>query len=68
MLVPPRLPFGWIDFPPGINRLAGLLWIEHAVLGAVDAAQFRRETRELFAALYHVELDAQRLERLLVGG
>ena len=23
----PSLPFGWIDFPPSINRLIGLRWL-----------------------------------------
>src|SRR5262245_26112812 len=23
----PRLPFGWIDFPPSVNRLIGLWWL-----------------------------------------
>jgi len=24
----PRLPFGWVDFPPSVNRLIGLWWLE----------------------------------------
>ena len=27
-LVAPALPFGWIEEPPSINRLAGLAWLE----------------------------------------
>ena len=23
----PRLPFGWVDFPPSVNRLIGLWWL-----------------------------------------
>ena len=23
----PNVPFGWIDFPPSINRLIGLRWL-----------------------------------------
>ncbi len=68
VFVPPRVPFGWIDFPPGINRLAGLLWIEHVVLGASDAALYRDDLRGIFRALYHVDLDAPLMERLLAGG
>jgi iron complex transport system substrate-binding protein len=68
VFVPPRLPFGWIDFPPGINRLAGLLWIEHVVLGLTDGAQYREELREVLRALYHIEPDPPLLERLLAGG
>ena len=32
VLIAPRLPFGWVDGPPSINRLAGMLW-----LGGTDA-------------------------------
>jgi iron complex transport system substrate-binding protein len=66
--VPPSLPFGWIDFPPGLNRLAGLLWIEHAIFARGDAAEFRAAVREFFARVHHVELDAAAIERLLATG
>jgi iron complex transport system substrate-binding protein len=23
----PKLPFGWIDYPPAVNRLIGLWWL-----------------------------------------
>jgi iron complex transport system substrate-binding protein len=23
----PGLPFGWVDFPPSVNRLLGLIWL-----------------------------------------
>ncbi len=23
----PRMPFGWVDFPPSVNRLIGLWWL-----------------------------------------
>lgn len=68
VFVPPRVPFGWIDFPPGINRLAGLIWIEHVVLGASDPDRYRDELRGIFQALYHVDLDPPLMERLLAGG
>ncbi len=33
VLIAPALPFGWIEEPPSINRLLGLMW-----LGGADAA------------------------------
>ena len=27
----PKLPFGWVDFPPGVNRLIGLWWLGQRV-------------------------------------
>ena len=23
----PKMPFGWVDFPPSVNRLIGLWWL-----------------------------------------
>ena len=23
----PKMPFGWVDFPPSVNRLIGLMWL-----------------------------------------
>ena len=33
----PKLPFGWVDFPPSVNRLIGLWWLgEDPLSGAVS--------------------------------
>ena len=37
MLIAPRLAFGWVDEPPSINRLAGLLWLGGTEAGAAGA-------------------------------
>ena len=63
--VAPRLPFGWVDFPPGINRLAGLLWIERAILGRGDDASFSAALRRHFALVHHVDIDDAAIARLL---
>ena len=37
VLVAPRLPFGWLDGPPSINRLAGVMWLAGTDPGTVGA-------------------------------
>jgi iron complex transport system substrate-binding protein len=27
VFLPPAVPFGWVDFPPSVNRLLGLRWL-----------------------------------------
>jgi iron complex transport system substrate-binding protein len=29
----PKLPFGWVDFPPSVNRLIGLWWLGKILFG-----------------------------------
>ena len=39
----PRLPFGWVDYPPAVNRLIGLWW-----LGKIFYPErFKEDMREL---------------------
>jgi hypothetical protein len=54
-----------VDFPPGINRLAGLLWIERAILGRGDDASFSAALRRHFALVHHVDIDDAAIARLL---
>ena len=39
----PALPFGWIDEPPSVNRLLGLLWAGHTLYPAVYPEDLRRK-------------------------
>jgi len=47
----PHLPFGWIDGPPGVNRLLGLRWLTQVLdpsAPAVDAEALARGFHRLF--------------------
>jgi iron complex transport system substrate-binding protein len=47
----PSLPFGWIDGPPGINRLIGVRWLFHRLHqegSRVDWIELAREFHALF--------------------
>ena len=63
----PRLPFGWIDFPPGVNRLPGLWWVGKAVYPEVFPEDLRTITREFHRLYYQVELSEERVDRVLAG-
>ena len=48
----PRLPYGWIDSPPGINRLPGLHALD-AALSERPLADYRNQILPLIEALCH---------------
>lgn len=48
----PRLPFGWLDGPPGVNRLLGVLWLMALLEERLDGGQLREETAEFFDLFY----------------
>ena len=62
----PKLPFGWVDFPPSVNRLIGLWWLGK-ILYPDLFPDLRKLTREFYARYYHVTPDAAQIDRVLAG-
>jgi iron complex transport system substrate-binding protein len=60
----PALPFGWIDEPPSVNRLLGLLWAGHTLYPAVYPEDLRAEARDFYRRFYRIELDDEQFEAL----
>jgi iron complex transport system substrate-binding protein len=60
----PALPFGWIDEPPSVNRLLGLLWAGHTFYPAVYPEDLRAEARDFYRRFYRIELDDEQFEAL----
>lgn len=63
----PKLPFGWVDFPPGVNRLPGLWWLGQAVYPALFPEDLRAVTRRFYAGFYGVEPSDAQLAQVLAG-
>jgi iron complex transport system substrate-binding protein len=61
---PPSLPFGWLDEPPGVNRLIGAAWLARRLDGT-PIATIREEVRAFYDAFYRVTLSTADLDRLL---
>lgn len=66
--VTPSLPFGWIDSPPGINRLVGVSWLEHTLYPETSPTALDEEVRTFFKLFYQVELSDAQLATLLGKG
>jgi len=62
--VAPRRPFGWLDEPPGVNRLIGVRWLA-GVLYPERFGPTRQAVRDFFRTFYQVELGDAALDKLL---
>jgi len=60
----PAVPFGWIDEPPSVNRLIGLLWAGHTLYPAVYPEDLRAEAGDFYRRFYRIELDDEQFEAL----
>jgi len=63
----PKLPFGWVDFPPTVNRLIGLWWLAKILYPDLFPEDLRALTQEFYARFYHVTLSDAQIERVLAG-
>jgi iron complex transport system substrate-binding protein len=63
----PSLPYGWGSRPPSVNRLPGLVWLAYVARGRTYDAEFDADVRNLFRALYHLELTDLQLRKLVAG-
>lgn len=61
----PRLPFGWFDSPPGINRLIGLRWLAGLLHPDLFPEPLEPVVRDFYRTFYHVDLDAAQRDTLL---
>jgi len=64
----PRLPFGWVDYPPAVNRLIGLWWLGKMFYPEHFPEDIKAQARDFYTAFYHVTPTAEQIERVLAGG
>jgi len=63
----PKLPFGWVDFPPSVNRLIGLWWLAKILYPERFPEDLNERTRDFYKRFYHVDLSGSQLARVLAG-
>jgi iron complex transport system substrate-binding protein len=63
----PTLPFGWVDFPPSVNRLIGLWWLAKMLYPDQFPEDLRPLTRDFYKQFYHIDLTDAQLDRVLAG-
>ena len=63
----PKLPFGWVDFPPSVNRLIGLWWLAKIFYPDHFDQDMRSLTRDFYSRFYHVTPSEADIDRVLEG-
>ena len=67
IFVSPRLPYGWIDEPPSLNRMLGLQWLASLFFPDRYKIDIRVQAKEFYRLFYQVELSEGQLDRLVEG-
>ena len=56
----PKLPFGWVDFPPSVNRIPGLFWLGKLFYPQLFPEDLTALARDFHTRFYHrTPTDAQ---------
>jgi iron complex transport system substrate-binding protein len=63
----PKMPFGWVDFPPSVNRLIGLWWLGKIFYPALFKEDLKEITRDFYSKFYHVTPTDAQIEHVLAG-
>jgi iron complex transport system substrate-binding protein len=63
----PKMPFGWVDFPPSVNRLIGLWWLGKVLYPDLFKEDLRELTRNFYFKFYHVKPTDAQIENVLAG-
>ncbi len=61
----PLEPFGWVDEPPGPNRLIGLRWLAKLLYPRLFPEDLLAETKRFYELFYHQTPSDAQLDRLL---
>jgi iron complex transport system substrate-binding protein len=63
----PKMPFGWVDFPPSVNRLIGLWWLGKILYPERFNENLREITRGFYDKFYHVTPTDAQIDHVLAG-
>lgn len=61
----PADPFGWIDDPPGVNRIIGLYWLAGLFYPDQYQEDLRSNVRQFYEQFYNVKLSDRQLEAMV---
>ncbi len=63
----PKMPFGWVDFPPSVNRLIGLWWLGKILYPDLFKEDVHELTRDFYEKFYHVTPTDVQIDHVLAG-
>jgi iron complex transport system substrate-binding protein len=68
VFIAPTLPFGFIDSPPSVNRLVGLIWLMHTLYPNQAPGDLHDQVRAFYHLFYQVDLSDAGVDQLLNAG
>jgi iron complex transport system substrate-binding protein len=60
----PSSPFGWIDDPPGVNRLIGLYWLSQVFYPGDSQDDLRSLMQDFYDKFYGIKLTDKQIEAI----
>lgn len=63
----PKMPFGWVDFPPSVNRLIGLWWLAKILYPERFPEDLSKLTRDFYTLFYHRTPSDEQIANVLAG-
>jgi iron complex transport system substrate-binding protein len=63
----PKMPFGWVDFPPSVNRLIGLWWLGKILYPDLFKEDLRELMRDFYGKFYHLTPTGAQIDYVLAG-
>ena len=63
----PKMPFGWVDFPPSVNRLIGLWWLAKILYPEKFREDMRALSRDFYTMFYHHTPSDTQIDHVLAG-
>ena len=63
----PKMPFGWVDFPPSVNRLIGLWWLAKILYPDKFPEDMRALTHDFYTVFYHRTPSDKQIDHVLAG-
>jgi iron complex transport system substrate-binding protein len=61
----PWRPFGWIDRPPGMNRLIGVVWLANLLYPDVFPYDMVAVVKEFFLKFYHYNMSDEEAQKII---
>jgi iron complex transport system substrate-binding protein len=60
----PATPFGWIDDPPGVNRLIGLYWLSVLLYPSANQNDVSQLAQDFYDKFYAIKLTDKQIEAI----
>lgn len=60
----PSAPYGWLDGPPGVNRMMGILWLEAVLYPKKFDSDILPKLRQFYNEFYQVDLIDEQIDEM----